>query len=73
MLVNVCPDDIFWTAEHFVTKPAMVMKHNKPECHAEKMVHCVQCQSHSEGLYNQNMTISVRLSKLLVGLQPSLV
>ena len=24
-----------------------------------KLVHCVQCQGHSEGLLNQNMTISV--------------
>ena len=73
MLVNVCPDDIFWTTEHFVAKPGMVMQHHKPKCHAEKMVHCVQCQGHSEGLYKQNMTISVVSSKLLVGLQPNLV
>ena len=42
-----------------VAKPGMVMEHHKPKCHAEKLVLCVQCQSHSEGLYNQNMTISV--------------
>ena len=35
MLVNVCPDDIFLTTEHFVTKPGMVMQHHKPQCHAE--------------------------------------
>ena len=35
----------------------MVMQHHKPECRAEKLVLCVQCQGHSEGLYNQNMTI----------------
>ena len=38
----------------------------KAKCCAEKLVHCVQCQGHSEGLYNQNMTISVVSSKLLV-------
>ena len=49
------------------------MQHHKPECHAEKLVHCVQFQGHREGLYNQNMTISVVASKSLVGLQPNLV
>ena len=34
----------------------MPMQHHKPECHAEKLVHCVQFQGHSKGLYNQNMT-----------------
>ena len=62
MLVNV-----------FVTKHGIVMQHHKPKCHAEKLVHCVQCQGHSEGLYNQNMSISVVSSKLLVSLQPNLV
>ena len=33
--VSECLDDIFWTKEHFVTKPGMVMQHHKPECHAE--------------------------------------
>ena len=45
----------------------------KPKCHAEKVVHSVQCQGHSEGLHNQNVTISVVSSKLLVGLQPNVV
>ena len=66
MSVNVCPDDIFGITEHFVTKPSMAMQHHKPECHAEKLVHCVQCQGHSKGLNNQNMTISVVSSKLLL-------
>ena len=35
MSVNVCPDEIFWTTEHFVTKHRMVMQHHEPECHAE--------------------------------------
>ena len=70
--VNVCPDDIFRTTEHFVTRPGMVMQHHKPECCAEKLVHCVQCKGHNEVFY-QNMTIFVVFSKLLVGLQPNLV
>ena len=76
MLVNVCPEDIFWTAKHFVTNPGMIMQHHKPECHAkEKLVHRVQCQGHNEGLdnHNQDMTISIVSSKLLVCLQPDLV
>ena len=32
----------------------------------KNMVHYLQCQGHSEGLYNQNMTISVVSSKLLL-------
>ena len=66
MLVNVCPDNIFWTTEHVITKPGMVMQHHKPECLAEKLLHCIQCQGHSESWYNQNTTISVVSSKLLV-------
>ena len=69
MLVNVCPDNIFWTTVHFINKPDMVMQHHKPECPADKMVHCVQCRGHSEDLYNKNMTISVVSSELLVHLQ----
>ena len=73
MLVNACPDDIFWPTEHFVTKPGMVMQHDEPECHAEKLVHRLQCQGCSEALCNQNMTLSAVSSKLLVSLQPNLV
>ena len=73
MLKNVCPDSIICATEHFVTKPGMIMQHHEPECHAEKLVHCVQCQGHNEGLYNQNMTISVVPLKLWVSLQPKLI
>ena len=59
MSVNVCPDDIFCTTEHFATKLGMFMQYHEPECHAEKLVHCLQCQGHSKCLYNQNMTISL--------------
>ena len=59
--------------KHFVAKAGMVVQHHKPECHAGKFVHCVQCRGHNEGLYDQNMTISVVASKLLVSLQPNLV
>ena len=36
MLVNVCPDDIFWITEHFVTKFGMAIQHHEPECQAEE-------------------------------------
>ena len=35
LLMNVYLDDVFWTTEHFVTKPDMIMQHHKPECHAD--------------------------------------
>ena len=73
MSVNVCPDDIFWITEHFVTNFGMVMQHYEPDCHAEKLVHRLQCQGHSKGLFNQNMTISTVSSKMAVRLQPNLV
>ena len=49
----------------------MVMQHHEPEFPAEKLIHCVQCQGHSKGLYNQNMTFSAISSKLLICLQPN--
>ena len=53
MSVNVCPDDIFWSREHFVTKLAVVMQHHKPEC-CEKIGYCNQSQGYSRG---QNVSI----------------
>ena len=51
----------------------MLVQHHEPECHAEKLVHSVQCRGRREGFYNENMTMSVVSSKLLVCLQPNLV
>ena len=51
----------------------MVVYYREVMCHAEKLVHYLQCQGHSEGLHNQNMTIFTISSKLLVHLQPNLV
>ena len=33
--MNVPPDDIFWTAELFVIKLAVVMHHHEPDCQSE--------------------------------------
>ena len=71
--MNVCPDDIFWTAKHFVTEPGMVMQYYEPDCLAEKMVWYLQGQGHSEGSYNQTFAVSTISSELLILLQPNLV
>jgi len=37
IVINVCLDNIFWTAETFITKFGMVISHyHRPECHAKK-------------------------------------
>ena len=51
----------------------MVVYYHEAMCHAEKLVHYLQCQSHSQVLYNQHMIIFTISSKLLVHLQPNLV
>ena len=33
----------------FIIKLGVFMQHRKPECHAVKLVHYVQCQGHSKG------------------------
>ena len=74
MLVNVCPDDIFWTTEHFVTKPSIVMQHHKPECHAEKKWFTVFNVKVTARVYIIKIWLFFALSsKLLVCLQPNLV
>ena len=51
----------------------MVVYYHEAECQAEKLVHYLQYQGHSEGLYNQDMTISTISAKLLIRLQTKLV
>ena len=41
MPMNVCPDDIFWTTEHFVTNLAMVMQHHEPVSCGKKLLFAV--------------------------------
>ena len=70
MLVNAFPDYIFSvclivSAQYrlncstffFLTKLGIMVYYREVMCHAEKLVHYLECQGHSEGLYNQNMTI----------------
>ena len=67
-------NDIFWITEHFVTKFGMLMQHHELECHAEFCCCCyLQGQGHSEGFYDQNMTLSTIFSELLIPWQPNLV
>ena len=35
----------------------MLVYYHEAMCHAEKLVHYLHCQGHSEGLCNQNMII----------------
>ena len=71
----MCLDDIFWITEHLVAKFDMVMQHHEPECHAGIKVCCcyVQGQGHSEGSYDQNMTLSTVFSELVILWHPNLV
>ena len=52
-------------------KLGMMVYYHEVVCHAEKLVHYLQCQGQSEGF--QNMAISTISCKLLVCLQPNLV
>ena len=78
MTVNVCPADIFpvcpimstqYLLNHSTFFLGMVVYYHEVMCHAEKkIVYYLQCQDHSEGLYNQKITIFTVSSKLLVHL-----
>ena len=41
MSVNAGADDIFWTAEPFITKRGMVMHQHEPECISKRSVCCL--------------------------------
>ena len=73
MSVNVCPDDIFWILEHFVTKLGVVMQHHKPECPVKKLDYCIQGQGHSEGSKCQWMFVRMTSSQPQNNLLPNLV
>ena len=44
----------------------MMVYYHEVMCHVKKLVHYLQCQGHSDGSYNQNMTIFTISSKVLV-------
>ena len=70
---TISPEPLKHLKKNFFTKLGMVVYYHEMECHAEKLVHYLQRQGHSEGLHNQNMTISAMSSKLLIPLQVNLV
>ena len=51
----------------------MVVYYHKAMCHEQKLVHYLQRQGHSKGLYNQNITLSTLSSKFQVRLKLNLV
>ena len=51
----------------------MVVYYHEAICLAEKLVHYLQCQGHSESVYNQNWTVFTISAKLLIRLQLNLV
>ena len=53
---HFCLDDISCRAKPFLFKLGMVVYDHEVQCRAEKLVHHLQCQGHSEGLYDKNMT-----------------
>ena len=71
VMVTAKVQNVFWTTEHFVTKPGMVMQHHKPECHSEKLVQCSVSRS-QQGLTSSKYDYVVS-SKLLARLQPNMV
>ena len=73
LCVQLCLDNISWTAQPYLTKLGMVVDYHEAGCHAERLVHCLPCQGHREGLYIQNRTIFTISSKLPVRLQPNSV
>ena len=44
-----------------LNKLGMVVYYHEAECPVQKLVHYLQCQGHSEGLYKQNMTTFIYL------------
>ena len=72
MSVNVCPDDIFWITEYFVTKLDVVTWYHEPECDVEKSVCYLRGEGYNESSYDQNMTLYTISSELLILWQPNL-
>ena len=57
----------------FFTKLGMMVYYHEAMCLAEKLVHYRQCQGHSKGLYDKNLTVVTISSKLQACLQANLV
>lgn len=67
-----CPDSIFCISLPFITKLGVVVHHHKLECCAFFFFFYSCCpQGHSEGLYDQIITISTISPELEIFLQPN--
>ena len=73
MLVNVCLDDIFWTADHFATKLGLIVHYHKQGCLIKTLDYCVQDQGHSECSKCQWMFVQMIFSESQNILLPNLV
>ena len=76
MSVNVCLDDIFRIAEHFVTRLGKVIQHDARGLCGFFGCVCVcylQGQGHSKGSFAQSMILSTIFSELLIRWEPNLV
>ena len=66
-------DHVHSVSPELLNRLGMVVYYHEALCPAEKLVHSLQCEGHSEGLYNHIMTIFTISFKLLVGLQTFLI
>ena len=54
--VNECPDDIFWIAEPFTARLAVVMHHYEPDCLPKYLFAVIKFKvTVKDHIYNQNM------------------
>ena len=72
MSVNVCPDDIFLTAEHFVTKLVIVVHHYELECTQNYWFAIFKVKVTARA-HMIKMTVSTISSELLILLLPNLL
>ena len=71
--MNVCPDDILCTAEHFLVNSVWWCSIKSHSVMRKRIVCYLQGQGHSEGWYDQNMTLSTISFELLIHWQLNLV
>lgn len=68
-----CAEDTLSTAQPFVTKPGVMMRHHELQCHVTRLGCYLQGHGHSDGLYCLNVTVSTGSSKLIILLHLTVV
>lgn len=67
--MNVCPESGTISSELvylFVTHLGILMhQYDEPECCLKRLICCLQSQGHSEGSFNQNMTVTTVSTEVL--------